>query len=183
MVKVVEVAGTPNPDALKFIVDAPLSTGGAKSFDDAAAGRGDPLASALFALGSVSSVFIMDRFVTVSKPPDVPWEGLQPRVISAVEANAQPVAAATPPEAVADGAGAPGDILRKINDILDQNVRPALAGDGGGVEVLDFKENVLTVHYQGACGSCPSAASGTLFAIQNLLQRMIDPKIQVVPDM
>ena len=68
----------------------------------------------------------------------------------------------------------------KIEEIIDENVRPALAGDGGGLEVLAYQDGVLTVHYQGACGSCPSASAGTLYAIQNLLQRMLDPKIQVV---
>jgi Fe-S cluster biogenesis protein NfuA len=71
-------------------------------------------------------------------------------------------------------------MLSKIEEIIDENVRPALAGDGGGLEVLAYQDGVLTVHYQGACGSCPSASAGTLYAIQNLLQRMLDPKIQVV---
>lgn len=182
MVKIVAVAETPNPDALKFITDRPLLKSGAKSYDTPASAQKDPLAQALFALGPVSSVFYMDRFVTVSKPPSTDWKSLQPRVVETIEAKASPVEETAPPAAAGSGAPASDDeMLAKINEVLDQNVRPALAGDGGGLEVIGYSDHVLTVHYQGACGSCPSSTSGTLFAIQNLLQRAVDPRIQVLP--
>ncbi len=177
MVKVLHVEATPNPDALKFIVDQKILASGAKSFDDPSAGKNDSLAKALFSLKAVRSVFYMDRFVTVSKVPGVEWNGLQAQVIEAIQTTADSIqdeTTATGQAAVSD------DILSRIHLVLDQSVRPALAGDGGGLEILDYQDYVLTVHYQGACGSCPSASAGTLSAIQNLLQRMVDPKIQVV---
>ncbi|MGQ0643985.1 MAG: NifU family protein [Elusimicrobiota bacterium] len=175
--KVLQVEQTPNPDALKFIVDEKLLQAGARSFDHPISGREDPLASALFSLGPVHTVFYMDKFVTVSKLPTADWRELQPRIVETIEAAAKPAPAPAPP-----AAGSDDELLQKINQVLDENVRPALANDGGGLEVLDYRDHVLTVHYQGACGSCPSAASGTLFAIQNLLQRMVDPALQVVSD-
>ena len=69
--------------------------------------------------------------------------------------------------------------LEKINAILDEQVRPYLQGDGGDLYVLGIKGNRLTVHYQGACGSCPSSISGTLAGIENLV-RQIEPDIEVV---
>ncbi|HMZ27136.1 MAG TPA: NifU family protein, partial [Elusimicrobiota bacterium] len=124
----------------------------------------------------VASVFVMDRFVTITKFPDADWPLIKARLVAAIETTAAPAATggadATP--------GSTDEKLALINAVIDENVRPALAGDGGGLEVLEFSDNVLTVHYQGACGSCASATSGTLYAIQNLLQRMVDPKIQVV---
>lgn len=177
MVKVVSIVETPNPDALKFFVDQRLTASGVKSFDSPAAGKGDTLAEALFGLGSINSVFYMDRFVTVTKPASQPWDGLAEKVRDAIESTAVPAPEAAPPK---DQPGSDDEVLQKINQVLDENVRPALAGDGGGLEVLGYSDGVLSVHYQGACGGCPSAASGTLFAIQNLLQRMVDPRIQVV---
>ena len=64
--------------------------------------------------------------------------------------------------------------------MLDQKVRPALAGDGGGLEVLEIDGLTVKIKYQGACGSCPSAISGTLMAIEGLLRRDINPAIDVV---
>lgn len=176
MVRIVEVQGTPNPDALKFIADARLVERGACSFEDAASAKGHPLAAALFAAGPVASVFILDRFVTVTKFPNGDWAALEPKLKTAIEGTAH----AAPEPGDTNGSTATDDVLSRINAVIDENVRPALAGDGGGLQVLDFSDNILTVHYQGACGSCPSASAGTLYAIQNLLQRMVDPRIQVV---
>jgi len=69
--------------------------------------------------------------------------------------------------------------LAKINEILDEQVRPYLQGDGGDLYVLGLEGNRLTVHYQGACGSCPSSISGTLAGIENLV-RQIEPDMEVV---
>jgi Fe-S cluster biogenesis protein NfuA len=69
--------------------------------------------------------------------------------------------------------------LAQINDILDEQVRPYLQGDGGDLYVLGLQGHQLTVHYQGACGSCPSSLSGTLAGIESLV-RQIDPEIEVV---
>ena len=71
-------------------------------------------------------------------------------------------------------------LLKKINEILDTRVRPALAGDGGGLEVMGLDGHTLKIRYQGACGSCPSSIRGTLVAIENLLRREVNSTIEVV---
>lgn len=71
------------------------------------------------------------------------------------------------------------DRLDEINLLLDQQIRPYLQGDGGDLHVLSLDGNRLVVHYQGACGTCPSSISGTLRGIENLL-RTIEPDIEVV---
>jgi Fe-S cluster biogenesis protein NfuA len=70
-------------------------------------------------------------------------------------------------------------MLAKINSLLDDRVRPALAGDGGGLQVMGLDGKTLFIRYQGACGSCPSSTSGTLMAIQNLLQAEVDEELVV----
>ena len=77
--------------------------------------------------------------------------------------------------------GADLELLQKINTILDDRVRPALAGDGGGLEILGLEGKTVTIRYQGACGTCPSSIQGTLIAIQNLLQSEVDAELAVVP--
>ena len=75
--------------------------------------------------------------------------------------------------------GADKERLDKINAILDEQVRPYLQGDGGDLYVMGLDGNRLMVHYQGACGSCPSSISGTLAGIENLVKQ-IEPDIEVV---
>jgi Fe-S cluster biogenesis protein NfuA len=69
--------------------------------------------------------------------------------------------------------------LDTISTLLDEKVRPYLKGDGGDLKVIGLVGNQLSVHYQGACGSCPSSISGTLRGIENLV-RSIEPGIDVV---
>jgi len=73
----------------------------------------------------------------------------------------------------------PGKISM-IDSVLDETIRPGLAGDGGGVEITDLEEFNLSVHYEGACGSCPSASDGTLRFIEDTLRERIHPKMTVL---
>ena len=66
-----------------------------------------------------------------------------------------------------------------IDELLDVAIRPALANDGGGLDVLGIEGNVVRVHYQGACGSCPSSTTGTLTYIETFLKEALHPDIQV----
>src|SRR5262249_59102885 len=70
--------------------------------------------------------------------------------------------------------------LLKINEILDEKVRPYLMGDGGYLEIISLKDHTLSIRYQGACGSCPSSLTGTLMAIESMLKEQVDPELEVV---
>jgi len=178
MPKVVNIEPTPNPDALKFILQRPLLKSGVRSFRDFASAVGDPVGSALFALGKVTSVFYMDRFVTVNKEPSAEWSDLIDAVCEVIEEqNTEEAVGSTTPGLPS---GSTDEKLLRINAVLDQQIRPGLAGDGGGVEVLDFDGTTLQISYHGACGSCPSAQGGTLSYIEGLLQDQVDPAIRVI---
>ena len=74
--------------------------------------------------------------------------------------------------------------LEKIEAIVDRTIRPALHGDGGGLELVDFENNVLSIRYQGACCGCPGALMGTLRAIEGVLKKEYnkDIKVTVAPE-
>lgn len=175
--KVMNFEPTPNPNAMKFNVDGRLIEGGSRSFDSAEAALADPLASALFALGKVESVFYMPGFVTVNKRADADWASLAPAVARTLETTSLAVPAGGDGASVADAQG----LLSQINQVLDAQIRPALAGDGGGLEVVTLEGKTLVIRYQGACGSCPSSITGTLQAIQNLLRVEVDEDLVVTP--
>ena len=63
--------------------------------------------------------------------------------------------------------------------MLDHSIRPALANDGGGIEVIGVEGNTVKIHYQGACGTCPSASAGTLQYIENFLQETLSPTLKI----
>ncbi len=180
MPKIVDIEYTPNPNAVKFILKESLTHGTSRSFATAESAQSDPLARELFELGNVTSVFYMDRFLTVNKDDHSTWDDLLKKLAVPIRAAAS-VAEAPPPAPVA-AAAAPGDdpLLDRINQILDEKVRPGLAMDGGGLEVLGLNGHKLLISYQGACGSCPSSLAGTLMAIEHMLKEDVDPEIEVV---
>lgn len=180
MLRVQDVDLTPNPQALKFILNEKLLTKETRSYQNKSAAENDPFAKGIFEIDGVESVFYMDKFVTIEKRPDVDWGKIQRPFINFVQGFdiAQLPEEKAPTEL---NSQEEDELLAKINSFLDQRVRPALAGDGGGLEVLGIDGYMLKIRYQGACGSCPSAISGTLMAIENLLRREINPAIEVIP--
>jgi NFU1 iron-sulfur cluster scaffold homolog, mitochondrial len=187
MPKISDIEETPNPNAVKFILREPVSNGAAKSFGSASQADADALAKSLFEVGNVVSVFYMDKMITVEKDDAGDWDDLLPRLavpIRATESVSSPMGAAATAGAAVGGSLAAltsdDPRLLKINEILDEKVRPALMGDGGYLEVLGLKEHTLSIRYQGACGSCPSSLTGTLMAIEGMLKQEVDPELEVV---
>lgn len=179
MPKIADIEYTPNPNAVKFVLREPVTSGNSRSFTNEFEAVADPLASSLFAVGNVTSVFYMDRFITINKDDEVDWEEMLRKL-------AEPIRSAPAASEVAAVAAAPvalpgeNPLLDQINAVLDEKIRPGLAGDGGGLEIIGLEGKALTIRYQGACGSCPSSMAGTLMAIESLLQQDVDPEIQVI---
>jgi NFU1 iron-sulfur cluster scaffold homolog, mitochondrial len=185
MPKISDIEETPNPNAVKFILREPVSNGVARQYGSATLAETDPLAKSLFDVGHVVSVFYMDSMITVEKDDEGDWDELLPALAVPIRA----AEAVTSSAAAAAGAAVGGSIaaltsddprLLKINEILDEKVRPALMGDGGYLEVLGLKEHTLSIRYQGACGSCPSSLTGTLMAIEGMLKQEVDPELEVI---
>jgi len=185
MPKISDIQETPNPNAVKFILREPVTSGVARQFASSDQAESDALAKSLFDIGNVVSVFYMDNMVTVEKEDAADWDELLPTLAVPIRA-AEPVAPAAGNGAAAVG-GAIAAVtsddprLLKINEILDEKVRPYLMGDGGYLEIIDLKDHTLSIRYQGACGSCPSSLSGTLMAIESMLKTEVDPELEVVP--
>ena len=185
MPKIAEIEDTPNPNAKKFILKEPLSWGITRSYDNAGQAADDLLAASIFDIEHVTNVFYVDHWLTVTQDGGADWQQLLRRVADRIRA----APAASEQSARLNAAAAATSIndlspddqqrLYMINGLLDEQIRPYLQGDGGDLHVLALEGNRLTVHYQGACGSCPSSLSGTLVSIEQLL-KTIEPDIEVM---
>lgn len=177
------IQSTPNPNALKFVVNTPVKAEGNYTYKNVSECARNPLARAIFELSpSIREVYFFDNYITVTQDGKTDWDDLEEKIKSIIlekmpghdpyfqtpePAQVKPAAAQSTPE------------LDQINAILDQTVRPALQMDGGDVQVLNYENKKLQVFYQGACGSCPSSTMGTLTAIENILKDQFDPEITV----
>ena len=183
MPKIADIEDTPNPNAKKFILREPLTWGVTHSYESAAEAENDLLAASIFDLEHVTNVFYVDHWLTVTQDGRADWQELLRRVAERIRAapaaNEQTARLTADITPIADLSPDDQQRLYMINGLLDEQIRPYLQGDGGDLHVLGLEGNRLTVHYQGACGSCPSSISGTLVGIEHLL-KTIEPDIEVV---
>lgn len=179
----IHVQETPNPDAVKFISQYTVKSEGKGNYKTPDEGEHVPLVARLFAVDGVNGVFLFDNYITITREPTADWNDLSGQVIDLLQ-DALPEHDPDYVDPTPDTGGQRREDLspelQNISDILDRTVRPYLAADGGGLDLIELKDGVLYIKYQGACGSCPSSAGGTLMAIQSILRDEIDPNLHVV---
>ena len=182
--KVVRTKETPNPNALQFVINAVLLDNGNISFASKKEAESDKMATALFERSGVLSVFVMDNFVTVTKDEKTSWVPLKDRVWKTIEETVSLYQAEEKVQLsevdVINFAELSNDKkLQGIEMVLNRSIRTNLAQDGGGVELKGIEGNEVSIHYQGACGSCPTSTSGTLQYIQTQIRQQLHPELTV----
>ena len=191
---VLRVQPTPNPNAFQFVINAPIINSGTKTFSNADEAKGDSLAEALFQIYGVENIYLKESFVTITKSETVGWHTVFEKIGETIEEKIHHYDALDKKK---EASGKPETILDKfhkedfqncnlkekmriIEAVLDQAIRPALANDGGGIDVLGIEGNVINVHYQGACGTCPSSTTGTLSYIETFLKDTLHSDLTVI---
>ncbi len=177
------VEQTPNPNALKFILDRDVKRTGKITYTNREECHNNELAQVLFSVQNVSQVYFSENVITITQNGSGNWEDIEYRVKAIIH---EKIAAHnsdfdTRVDEAALRAAMPA-VIQEIEAILDRTIRPGLRGDGGDLDVTEYntEKKLLTVRYQGACGSCPSSAAGTLMAIQGILRDEFDPEIEVI---
>ena len=177
------IQSTPNPNALKFVVNLPVRTEGNVTYKTAGECEHNPLAKAVFDVSpSIKEVYFFDNYITVTQDGNVDWDDLEEKIRTTILEKIKdhdPNFKVEEAKKIAPMTANESPEILQINEILDQTVRPALQMDGGNIQVIDYHDNTLKVFYQGACGSCPSSAMGTMKAIENILKDQFNPEIVV----
>ena len=181
---VLRVQPTPNPNAFQFVINAPIISSGTKTFENSDNAEGDSLAEALFQIYGVESIYLKESFVTITKSEIVGWHTIFEKIgetienkISFYDTSDKNESPSEKPETILDKfhkEDFPNCNVKEktliIEAVLDQAIRPALANDGGGIDIIGIEGNNIKVHYQGACGTCPSSTTGTLSYIETFLK-------------
>lgn len=172
---------TPNPHSIKWVLGAPVApegSGGA-SFQQAPDEAVSPLAARLFAVEGVVSVFFAANFVSVTKRPEVEWTQLAQPIVDAIKQVLEDGGSALGPAYEPGEAVESEGVVARILEILEREIRPAVAMDGGDVVFVDYRDGTVELAMQGSCQGCPSATATLGTLIETRLREHI-PEVQEV---
>jgi Fe-S cluster biogenesis protein NfuA len=182
----IETEQTPNPATLKFLPGKPVMAGGTAEFTDPeAAGRASPLASRLFGVEGVTGVYLGADFVSVTKAEGQEWHRLKPAVLGAIMEHYLSGDPVVDSAVLAADSGKAGpareedETVRRIRELIDTRVRPAVARDGGDIVYHGFERGIVYLTMHGACSGCPSSIVTLRNGIENLLRYYVPEVVEV----
>jgi Fe-S cluster biogenesis protein NfuA len=182
----VELEFTPNPNTLKYTTNVAFLLAGAQNYKDIEAARGkSPLAEKLFGLEGVGAIMVGKNFVTVTLVDQDRLTELNEDIISTIKAFLATGEKAVKLDAMSSAESSQQvepktDIERKIVEILDNDIRPAVAMDGGDITFEKFEDGIVFLHLKGACAGCPSSTATLKMGIENRLKDSIPEVTEVV---
>lgn len=181
----IQLEWTPNPSTLKYVVDTQLMPRGAMNFTsrDLAQER-SPLATRLFDIKGVTAVMLGTNFVTVTKGDEGEWDELNDGVMLTLDQHLSANETVVKPEVLAELAAkaATGgtEMEQRIREILDAEIRPAVAQDGGDITLDRVENGSVYLHMQGSCAGCPSSTATLRMGIETRLREAIPEIVEVV---
>lgn len=169
---------TPNPESMKFVANKMFLPNDSADFRAKESAKNSALATALFEMPFVQGVFIMNNFVSITKNGDYEWFDLIPDLRNFITEWLEDGKEIVSPKKEFT-AEEETEIERKIKQLLEDHVKPAVEMDGGAIDFKSFKNGVVTVQMKGSCSGCPSSTMTLKAGIENLLKRMV-PEVEAV---
>ncbi len=159
---------TPNPNSLKFIPGKVVSRIG--SFEVTKNDNvNNELIKNIFSVDGVESIFLSKDFISVNKHDESSWDDIKHIVISHINefyASGKEFVINNDLNEKSEGLD---EIEKRIVQLLEEKIRPAIARDGGNIKFKEFKDGVVKVQLQGSCSGCPSSTMTLKQGVQNLL--------------
>ena len=175
----IQTEPTPNPSTLKFLPGRDVMGRGTADFLTKEGSAQSPLASRLFGVDGVASVFLGGDFITVGKAAEVDWSVLKPQVLAAIMDHYNSGEPVIHESTTGDSGEGDSDVVKQIKELLDTRVRPAVAQDGGDIIFRSFDDGIVYLHLQGACSGCPSSTATLKHGIENMLKYYVPEVVSV----
>ena len=172
----IQTETTPNPNSLKFLSEKVISAIGTEEFQkNDSKETSNQFIKELLNFKGVELVLLSKNFLSVNKTNDASWNDLKPMVISHLndyfEKNNEPILKDNTQQK--NIISSDDETVKKIIDVLDTKIRPAVAKDGGDIKFKSFENGVVKVELQGSCSGCPSSIMTLKQGVQNLLKHYV----------
>ena len=172
---------TPNPETLKFVANKLLYPGKSIDFLSIEDTEPSPLAKELFGFEFVKGVFIASNFVTLTKNSETDWNDVIPELRDFLKNYLQDGKVVVNEELVPATSNNDNnkineddsDVVKRIKELLENYVKPAVEMDGGAISFKSFEEGKVTLILQGSCSGCPSSTVTLKAGIEGMMKRMI----------
>ncbi len=171
----IQTETTPNPNSLKFLSEKVISAIGTEEFQkENSKSLKNEFIKELLSFDGVELVLLSKNFLSVKKTEEASWNELKPMVISHLndyfQKNNEPILKENKKvsPSVEDD-----ETVKRIVDVLDTKIRPAVARDGGDIKFKSFEKGVVRVELQGSCSGCPSSVMTLKQGVQNLLKHYV----------
>ena len=186
---------TPNPEALKYVTNRLLYRGIADFKEKDLAAEWSPMANSLMELPYVRSVYFNNNYVTIMKELNYDWAEIMLKLkefikdyienggVVVKEGFAEYWDQLTAQQNASQFTGEDGEIARKVKELIDMYVKPAVEMDGGNIEFKAFEKGRVFVTMQGSCSGCPSSTVTLKAGIEGMLKRMVPEVTEVVQEM
>jgi len=180
---------TPNPETMKFVANKLLYPGKSIDFPDVEAAKPSPLAIELFGFPFIKAVFIASNFVTLTKTSDTDWNDVIPTIRQFLKEyleenkpviNEDEVVVVKSEGNTIDADD--DDVVKRIKELLENYVKPAVEMDGGAIQFKSYREGVVNLMLQGSCSGCPSSMITLKAGIEGMMKRMIPEVKEVVAE-
>jgi Fe-S cluster biogenesis protein NfuA len=175
----VQTETTPNPNSLKFIPGKVVSNSGSFEItkkDDVK----NELIKNILSINGVEGIFLNRDFISINKYDDTSWDEIKHIIISFINDHYLSGKEYVVDKDINESNENLNEIEKKIVQILDQKIRPAVAKDGGDIKFKEFKDGIVKVQLQGSCSGCPSSTMTLKQGVQNLLCHYIPEVKEVV---
>ena len=159
---------TPNPNSLKFLPGKTVSNEGSFEITRKDETNNDLIRN-LLSINGVEGIFLGKDFISINKYDDISWDEIKHIVISLINDFYSNGKDCVIEKNLYENNEDLKDIEKKIVQILDQKIRPAVAKDGGDIKFKEFKDGIVRVQLQGSCSGCPSSTMTLKQGVQNLL--------------
>ncbi len=181
---------TPNPETMKFVANKLLYPGKSIDFPDIESANPSPLATELFGFPFVKAVFVASNFVTITRTPEADWEDIKPSIRQFLKDYLEEGKTVINEDQVVQTEknnnnivlSEDGDVVKRIKELLENYVKPAVEMDGGAIQFKNFDEGVVTLMLQGSCSGCPSSMITLKAGIEQMMKRMIPEVTEVVAE-
>lgn len=171
----ISVVDTPNPDTKKFIFDKVIVEEGSKEFT-----RNDDInlkiVKSIFSVNNIDLIYFDKNFISIRKAKDSDWDDLTKELLALLN---QEITEDFKPLVFKEESQFDDDISKRIEEVLNEKIRPAVAMDGGDIRLKSYKDGVAEVLLKGACAGCPSSTVTLKHGVERMIKHYV-PEVNSV---